>query len=44
MSGRWARDIAEAKADIMKWTVGAIELQTLAILGGVAALFKLLGH
>lgn len=39
-----ARDIAEAKADLLKWMVGAIGLQTLAILGGVAVLLKLLGH
>jgi hypothetical protein len=38
------RDIAEAKADLLKWMFGAVGLQTLAILGGVAALFKLIGH
>jgi hypothetical protein len=39
-----ARDIAEAKADTLKWMFGAVGLQTLAILGGVAALLKLIGH
>jgi len=39
-----ARDIAEAKADMLKWMFGAVGLQTLAILGGVAALLKLIGH
>jgi hypothetical protein len=37
-------EIANAKADILKWMFGAVGLQTLAILGGVAALFKLLGR
>jgi hypothetical protein len=36
--------IAELKAEMLKWMFGAIGLQTLAVLGGVAALFKLLGH
>ena len=36
--------IAEAKAEMMRWMFGAVGLQTLAILGGVAALLKLLGH
>jgi hypothetical protein len=38
------REIAEAKADLVKWVVGAVGLQTLTILGGVAALLKLVGH
>ena len=36
--------IAELKAEMLKWMFGAVGLQTLAILGGVAALFTLLGH
>ena len=37
-----ARDIAEGKAEILKWMIGAIGLQTVIILGGVAVLFPLL--
>lgn len=33
-------EIAEAKAELLKWMFGAVGLQTLAILGGVAALLK----
>ena len=36
-------ELAEAKGEIRKWMFGAVGLQTLAILGGVAALFRLLG-
>lgn len=36
-------DLAEAKGEMLKWMFGAVGLQTLAILGGVAALFRLLG-
>ncbi len=36
-------DLAEAKADILKWMSGAIAFQTLAILGGVAMLLRLGG-
>jgi hypothetical protein len=36
--------LAELKAEMLKWMFGAVGLQTLAILGGVAALLKLLGH
>jgi len=36
-------ELAEAKGEILKWMFGAVGLQTLAILGGVAALFRLLG-
>jgi hypothetical protein len=36
-------DLAEAKADILKWMFGAIGFQTLAILGGVALLLRLSG-
>jgi hypothetical protein len=36
--------VAESRAEIMKWMFGAAGLQTLAILGGVAALFRLIGH
>jgi hypothetical protein len=35
-------DFAEAKADILKWMVGAIGVQTIAILGAVVALVRLL--
>jgi hypothetical protein len=34
--------LAELKADMMKWMFGAVGLQTLPILGGVAALFRLI--
>jgi hypothetical protein len=34
-------DLAEAKADILKWMFGAIGFQTMAILGGVALLLRL---
>jgi hypothetical protein len=37
-----ARDIAEGKAEILKWMIGAIGLQTVVILGGVAVPFHLL--
>jgi hypothetical protein len=36
-------ELAEAKGEVLKWMFGAGGLQTLAILGGVAALFRLLG-
>jgi hypothetical protein len=36
-------EIAEAKGEMLKWMFGAVGLQTLAILGGVAALLRLLG-
>jgi len=36
--------IAEARAETLKWMFGAVGLQTLAILGGVAALLRLFGH
>lgn len=35
-------ELAEANADLLKWMVGAIGLQTLTVLGGVAALIRLL--
>ena len=35
-------DLAEAKGELLKWMFGAVGLQTLAILGGVAALFRLI--
>jgi hypothetical protein len=35
--------LAEAKGETLNWMFGAVGLQTLAILGGVAALFRLLG-
>lgn len=34
-------DLAETKAGILKWMLGAVSLQTLAILGGVAPLLCL---
>jgi hypothetical protein len=34
--------LAELKAEMLKWMFGAVGLQTVAILGGVAALFRLL--
>ena len=37
-------EIANVKADILKWVLGAIGFQTLAIIGGLAALFKLPGN
>jgi hypothetical protein len=35
--------LGELKVEMLKWMFGAVGLQTLAILGGVAALFRLLG-
>ena len=37
-------EMLSLNADTLKWIFGAVGLQTVAILGGVAALFKLLGH
>ena len=37
-------EMLRLNADTLKWVFGAVGLQTLAILGGVAALFKLIGH
>lgn len=37
-------ELAEAKADIMKWIIGALGIQTLAILGGLTALLKMASH
>ena len=34
--------LAELKAEMLKWMIGAVGLQRVAILGGVAALFRLL--
>lgn len=36
--------IAELKAEMLKWMFGAVGLQILAILGGVAALLKLVAQ
>jgi len=36
-------ELVALKAEMLKWMFGAVGLQTLAILGGVAALFRLLG-
>jgi hypothetical protein len=41
--GEIRAELAELKAEMLKWMIGAVGLQTLAILGGVAALFRLLG-
>jgi hypothetical protein len=35
------REMAELKADLLKWVVGIVGFQTVAILGGVAALIHL---
>jgi hypothetical protein len=43
LRGTTTTNLAELKAEMMRWMFGAVGLQTLAILGGVAALFKLLG-
>jgi hypothetical protein len=37
-------ELANVKTDLLKWVLGAIGFQTLAIIGGLAALFKLIGH
>ena len=37
-------DLAEARSDIVKWTMGAIGLQTLLIVGAVVALARALLH
>jgi hypothetical protein len=34
--------LAELKAEILKWMFGVVGLQTLAILGGLAALLRLI--
>jgi hypothetical protein len=36
-------ELAQLKSEMLKWMFGAVGLQTLAILGGVAALVRLLG-
>jgi hypothetical protein len=35
-------ELAALKAEMLKWMFGAVGLQTLPILGGVAALFRLI--
>ena len=35
-------DLSEAKAEILRWIIGAIGFQTIIILGAVAALIRLL--
>jgi hypothetical protein len=35
-------DLAEAKAEILRWIIGAIGFQTIIIIGAVAALIRLL--
>jgi hypothetical protein len=44
LSARLEGKIAELRAEILKWMFGAVGLQTLAILGGVAALLRLFGR
>lgn len=36
------RDLAETKVEILKWLIGLIGFQTIAVLGGVAALITLI--
>lgn len=43
LRGDIRHEIADTKAEMLKWMFGAVGLQTLAILGGVAALLRLLG-
>lgn len=43
-TARLEAKIAESRAEILKWMFGAVGLQTLAILGGVAALLRLIGR
>jgi hypothetical protein len=38
------REIANLKAEMLKWMFGVVGLQTLAILGSLAALLKLFGR
>lgn len=44
LSARLEGQIAALRAETLKWMFGAVGLQTLAILGGVAALLRLLGR
>ena len=37
------RDLAATKADILKWMFGTVGFQTLTIIGGLTALFRLFG-
>lgn len=41
LTARLEGKIAEARAETLEWMFGAVELQTLAILGGAAALLHL---
>jgi hypothetical protein len=41
LTARLEAQIADARAEMMKWMFGAVGPQTLAILGGVAALLRL---
>jgi len=41
LTARLEAKIADAPAEMMKWMSGAVGLQTLAILGGAAALLRL---
>lgn len=37
-------ELSETKADLMKWIIGALGVQTLAVLGGLAALLRMAAH
>lgn len=42
--GELRSEMFRLNSDTLKWMFGAVALQIAAILGGVAALFKLIGH
>ena len=44
LATRLEAKIAELRSETLKWMFGAVGLQTLAILGGVAALLRLFGR
>jgi hypothetical protein len=44
LATRLEAKIAELRSGTLKWMFGAVGLQTLAILGGVAALLRLFGR
>lgn len=43
-TARLEAKIAEVRAEMTRWMFGAVGLQTLAILGGMAALLRLFGR
>lgn len=43
LSARLEAKIAEARSETVKWVFGAVGLQTLAILGGMAGLLRFFG-